>query len=326
MKNPLLEIVNLKIYFFTHNGIIKAVNNVSLTISAGEAVGIVGESGCGKSVLARSIMRLIPDPPGRIVGGEINFSGENLLDLSEKRMQGIRGNAISMIFQEPMTSLNPVYTVGDQLAEIFGKHQKISKRKIMRQVVKMLRLVGIPSPENRVTEYPFQMSGGMRQRVVIAMALACQPKLVLADEPTTALDVTIQAQILRLLSELREELNTAIILITHDLGVIAETVEHVLVMYAGKVMEQGSVQDIFENPLHPYTEGLMWSVPSLEKDENKNTEPLKEIPGIVPDLSRLPSGCYFYPRCHKRMTGCHEKPPKLMEYRPSHFVRCWLYA
>ena len=325
MNRSLLEIKNLRTHFFTHNGAVKAVDDVSLAVSGGEMIGVVGESGCGKTVLARSIMRLIPDPPGRIVAGEIRFMGENLLELSEKSMQRIRGNAISMIFQEPMTSLNPVYTIGTQLVEVFRKHQKMNKSEALSEAVELLRLVGIPSPETRTKEYPFQMSGGMRQRVVIAMALACRPKLVLADEPTTALDVTIQAQILKLIDQLRNELNTSVILITHDLGVIAETVSRVVVMYAGKVVEQANVQDIFNSPLHPYTEGLMWSIPSLEKDEHKDAGLLKEIPGIVPDLSRLPRGCSFYPRCDKRMDVCRSDPPKLIECRPAHSVRCWLY-
>jgi peptide/nickel transport system ATP-binding protein/oligopeptide transport system ATP-binding protein len=288
-------------------------------------IGIVGESGCGKSVLARSILRLIPDPPGRIVDGEINFGDNSLLDLSEKEMQQIRGNEISMIFQEPMTSLNPVYTVGVQVAEVFRKHQKISKREAIERSIEMLGMVGIPSPESRVKEYPFQMSGGMRQRIVIAMALACHPKLILADEPTTALDVTIQAQILSLINKLEHEFGTSMILITHDLGVIAEVVARVIVMYAGKLVEQALVDDLFNRPLHPYTQGLMWSVPSLEENQNKDTEPLKEIPGIVPDLGHLPQGCYFSPRCHKKMEICQNEEPLLVENLPDHWVKCWLY-
>ena len=301
MKNNLLEINNLRTYFFTHEGVVKAVDDISLSVDSGEMVGIVGESGCGKSVLARSILRLIPDPPGRIVDGEISFAGNSLLNFSEKEMQRIRGNEISMIFQEPMTSLNPVYTVGTQVAEVFRKHQKISKREAIERSIEMLAMVGIPSPASRVKEYPFQMSGGMRQRIVIAMALACRPKLILADEPTTALDVTIQAQILNLIDNLERELGTSMILITHDLGVIAEVVARVIVMYAGKLVEQALVDDLFNRPLHPYTQGLMWSVPSLVEDQNKDTGPLKEIPGIVPDLGHLPPGCYFSPRCPKKL-------------------------
>jgi len=325
MKNRLLEINNLRTYFFTHEGVVKAVDDISLSVDSGKMVGIVGESGCGKSVLARSILRLIPDPPGKIVDGEINFGDNSLLDLSEKEMQQIRGNEISMIFQEPMTSLNPVYTVGTQVAEVFRKHQKINKREAIERSIEMLGMVGIPSPESRVKEYPFQMSGGMRQRIVIAMALACHPKLILADEPTTALDVTIQAQILSLINKLERELGTSMILITHDLGVIAEVVARVIVMYAGKLVEQALVDDLFNRPLHPYTQGLMWSVPSLEEDQNKDTEPLKEIPGIVPDLGHLPQGCYFSPRCHKKMEICRHEEPTLLENLPGHWVKCWLY-
>jgi oligopeptide/dipeptide ABC transporter ATP-binding protein len=325
MKNRLLEINNLRTYFFTHEGVVKAVDDISLSVDSGEMVGIVGESGCGKSVLARSILRLIPDPPGRIVGGEISFGDNSLLDLSEKEMQQIRGNEISMIFQEPMTSLNPVYTVGTQVAEVFRKHQKISKREAIERSIEMLGMVGIPSPESRVKEFPFQMSGGMRQRIVIAMALACHPKLILADEPTTALDVTIQAQILNLINKLEREFGTSMILITHDLGVIAEVVARVIVMYAGKLVEQALVDDLFNRPLHPYTQGLMWSVPSLEENQNKDTEPLKEIPGIVPDLGHLPQGCYFSPRCNKKMEICRNEEPILVENLPGHWVKCWLY-
>jgi len=325
MKNRLLEINNLRTYFFTHEGVVKAVDDISLSVDSGKMVGIVGESGCGKSVLARSILRLIPDPPGKIVDGEINFGDNSLLDLSEKEMQQIRGNEISMIFQEPMTSLNPVYTVGTQVAEVFRKHQKINKREAIERSIEMLGMVGIPSPESRVKEYPFQMSGGMRQRIVIAMALACRPKLILADEPTTALDVTIQAQILNLINKLEREFGTSMILITHDLGVIAEVVARVIVMYAGKLVEQALVDDLFNRPLHPYTQGLMWSLPSLEEDQNKDTEPLKEIPGIVPDLGHLPQGCYFSPRCHKKMEICRHEEPILVEGLPGHWVKCWLY-
>lgn len=322
---PILEIENLRTWFFTHQGVFKAVDDIDLTVSGGEMIGIVGESGCGKSVLARSILRLIPNPPGRFVGGDIRFMGQSLIALSESKMQRIRGNAISMIFQEPMTSLNPVYTVGFQLAEVFKRHQKMNKRTALERSVDLLRQVGIPSPESRVNDYPFQMSGGMRQRVVIAMALACQPRLILADEPTTALDVTIQAQILELISKLRTKLGTSMILITHDLGVVAETVDRVLVMYGGQVVEQAPVKDLFARPLHPYTEGLMWSVPSLETGQNKDADPLMEIPGIVPDLSRLPQGCYFFPRCHRRMEVCASNSPRLLDKGSGHRVRCWLH-
>ena len=326
MATSLLEISNLRTYFFTPLGIVKAVDKVSMSVRSREVVGVVGESGCGKSVMARSILRLIPDPPGRIVGGEIKFMGDNLLKKSKQEMQKIRGNAISMIFQEPMTSLNPVYTVGKQLAEVIIKHEDISKREAYNKAIEMLKMVRIPSPETRVKEYPFQMSGGMRQRVIIAIALACRPQLILADEPTTALDVTIQAQILNLIRDLEEELGTSMILITHDLGVIAETVQRVLVMYAGKVVEEASVENLFNNPLHPYTEGLIWSVPSVEDEQSKDAGPLKEIPGIVPDLSRLPQGCCFYPRCHRRKDMCTEMIPELTEQGSGHFVSCLHYG
>ena len=325
MAEHLLKITDLQTYFFTQLGVVKAVDGISLSVGSGEMVGIVGESGCGKSVLARTIMRLIPDPPGRIVGGEISLQGEPLLSFSEKRMQEIRGNMVSMIFQEPMTSLNPVYTVGTQIAEVFRKHQKLGKKEALERSVEMLKKVGIPSPETRIKEYPFQMSGGMRQRIVIAMALACQPKLILADEPTTALDVTIQAQILSLISELEQELGTSMILITHDLGVIAETVKRVLVMYTGKVVEEANVVDLFNNPCHPYTEGLMFSIPSIDEKQNKDTGRLKEIPGIVPDLSSLPRGCSFSPRCHKRIDVCLQQEPMVSEVSANHWVKCWLY-
>ena len=325
MRETILEVENLKTFFFTHRGVVKAVDGVSLNIQRGENVGIVGESGCGKSVLARSIMRLIPNPPGRIVEGEICFLGENLLEKTEKQMQGVRGNAISMVFQEPMTSLNPVFTVGEQLIEVFRKHQKLSSKDSLDKAVQMLKMVGIPSPETRVQDYPFQMSGGMRQRVMIAMALACRPQLILADEPTTALDVTIQAQILSLISELERELGTSMILITHNLGVIAETVNRVLIMYAGQVLEEANVEDLFAEPLHPYSEGLMWSVLPLEQGINKDMGDLPEIPGIVPDLTQLPRGCYFYPRCPKRLEICHHESPALHPVRPGRQVRCWLY-
>jgi oligopeptide/dipeptide ABC transporter ATP-binding protein len=324
--NSLLRIRNLSTFFFTHHGVVKAVNDVSFSVARGEMVGIVGESGCGKSVLARSIMRLIPDPPGRIVSGEILINDDNLIELSEKKMQRIRGNNISMIFQEPMTSLNPVYSVGDQIIEVYRRHRNLGKREALQRTLRMLKLVGIPAPEIRVREYPFQMSGGMRQRVMIAMALACRPQLILADEPTTALDVTIQAQILRLIRDLETELGTSMILITHDLGIIAETVKRVLVMYAGKVVEEADVKDLFEYPLHPYTEGLMGSLPSIEDGHSKDAGPLKEISGIVPDLSRLPGGCYFYPRCHQKKDPCRSEMPDLKEHRPKHSVRCWLYG
>lgn len=322
---PLLEVRNLKTHFFTYNGVAKAVDDVSFDIAPGEMVGIVGESGSGKSVTARSVMRIIPSPPGKIVGGSIAFDGRALLELSDKQMQDVRGNQISMIFQEPMTALNPVYTVGYQLREVILKHQDKSKAQAFELAEEMLRLVGIASPDQRIKEYPFQMSGGMRQRVIIAMALACRPKLILADEPTTALDVTIQAQILKLIRELSDELGTAMLLITHDLGVSAETVDRVLVMYAGQVVEEASTDDLFGSPLHPYTEGLMTSMPSLASDLTKDSGRLIEIPGVVPNLTNLPGNCYFYARCPKRTDHCLEQIPELKSLDNGRKVRCILY-
>lgn len=322
---PLLEVRNLQTHFFTHSGVAKAVDDVSFEIGDGEMVGIVGESGSGKSVTARSIMRIIPDPPGRIVGGSITFDGTALLDLPERDMQQVRGNKISMIFQEPMTALNPVYTVGYQLQEVIQKHQNKTKREALELAAEMLRLVGIASAEQRLRNYPFELSGGLRQRVVIAMALACRPKLILADEPTTALDVTIQAQILKLIRQLSDELGTAMLLITHDLGVSAETVDRVLVMYAGQVVEEARTDDLFDAPLHPYTEGLLGSMPALTDEVTKDTGRLTEIPGLVPDLTRLPSGCYFYERCPKRHDGCLNGIPKLKTLTSGRKVRCTLY-
>lgn len=325
MNHHLLTIDNLHTNFITYAGLARAVDGVSFSIDSGEMVGIVGESGCGKSVMARSILRLIPDPPGRIVDGKILFNGHNLLRLSERQMQTIRGNKISMIFQEPMTSLNPVYTIGDQISEVFRLHENLSKKEAIERSVAMLRLVGIPSPENRIRDYPFQMSGGMRQRVMIAMAMACRPKIILADEPSTALDVTIQAQILDLIKELQQELATAVILITHDLGVIAETVQRVLVMYTGKVVEEAPVRKLFTDPHHPYTEGLLNSIPSLDTTYDRYTEQLTEIAGIVPDLCHLPIGCSFAPRCPRTRKGCRSEAPPMIEISDHHRVRCWLY-
>ena len=322
---PLLEVRNLKTHFFTYNGVAKAVDDVSFDIAPGEMVGIVGESGSGKSVTARSVMRIIPSPPGKIIGGSIAFDGRALLELSDKQMQDVRGNQISMIFQEPMTALNPVYTVGYQLREVILKHQDKSKAQAFELAEEMLRLVGIASPDQRIKEYPFQMSGGMRQRVIIAMALACRPKLILADEPTTALDVTIQAQILKLIRELSDELGIAMLLITHDLGVSAETVDRVLVMYAGQVVKEASTDDLFGNPLHPYTEGLMTSMPSLASDLTKDSGRLIEIPGVVPNLTNLPGNCYFYARCPKRTDHCLEQIPELKSLDNGRKVRCILY-
>jgi oligopeptide/dipeptide ABC transporter ATP-binding protein len=324
-KMYLLDVSNLQTYFFMYGGLIKAVEDISFSLRQGELLGIVGESGCGKSVLARSILRLIPDPPGRIVGGKIYFDGQNILERSEKEMQKIRGNQISMIFQEPMTSLNPVFTIGNQISELFIRHQKKRRKEAWEDSVEILKKVGIPSPEIRVNEYPFQLSGGMRQRVVIAMALACRPKIVLADEPTTSLDVTIQAQILDLMREFQKELGTAIILITHDLGVIAEMAQRVLVMYTGRVLEEADVDALFNEPLHPYTQGLISSVPTLDTEQHMTRVPLQEVPGVVPDMGNLPQGCAFYPRCLQVMEVCQREVPEWREINKGHSVRCWKF-
>jgi oligopeptide/dipeptide ABC transporter ATP-binding protein len=321
----LLDIRGLKTHFFSEDGVSPAVDGVDCQVRRGETLGVVGESGCGKSVTALSIMRLIPDPPGRIVDGDIRFEGRSLLSLSEEEMRKIRGNKISMIFQEPMTSLNPVYSIGNQISEALRLHQGLSKAEAMDRSVEMLRLVGIPSPARRVREYPHQLSGGMRQRAMIAMALSCSPSLLIADEPTTALDVTIQAQILDLMVSLKEELDTAIVLITHDLGVVAESAARVVVMYAGKVVEDADVFAVFENPLHPYTVGLLESIPRIDLRARKQQR-LKEIKGVVPMLSRLPAGCLFSPRCPRVMEVCTRRSPVLKpQGDPSHKVRCWLY-
>jgi len=319
----ILDIKHLSTYFNTYAGLAKAVDDVSFHVKKNEMVGVVGESGCGKSVMARSILRLVK-APGRIVDGEIFFAGKDLLKLTEKQMRMIRGNDISMIFQEPMSSLNPAYNIGKQVSEIIMLHQAANQKEATDKTIALLRMVGIPSPESRIREYPFQMSGGMRQRVIIAMALACKPKIILADEPTTALDVTIQAQVLELIQQL-QSLDTSVVLITHDLGVIAQMVQRILVMYTGKIVEQANVEDLFNNPLHPYTYGLMESIPSLDSDETRYNKKLKEIKGIVPDLRRLPSGCSFYPRCDRVMDICKQEPPELFEVKECHKVRCWLY-
>ncbi len=322
---PILEITNLQTYFYSRDGVAKAVDGVSYSVNRGETLGVVGESGCGKSVTALSILRLIPDPPGKIVGGTIKFNGTDLLTLPAKKMQDIRGNDISMIFQEPMTSLNPVLTVGHQISEAIILHQGLSSRDAMAKAVDMLKLVRIPDPERRVKEYPHQMSGGMRQRVMIAMALSCNPKVLIADEPTTALDVTIQAQILDLMMELQSKLGTAIILITHSLGVVAETAQRVVVMYAGRKVEEALVGDLFAQPLHPYTVGLMNSVPRLsEAAKNDPAQArLTEIPGIVPSLLNLPQGCTFAPRCTYATDQCRTEYPPLEEKKKGHWVACW---
>lgn len=324
MEQPLIDIRNLQTQFFTDDGLARAVDGVSYSLEKGETVGVVGESGCGKSVTALSVLRLIPNPPGRIVGGEILFEGNNLLDLSPAEMRRIRGNDISMIFQEPMTSLNPVFTIGNQISEAVKLHQGLSRKEALNKAIEMLTLVGIPEPARRVHEYPHQLSGGMRQRAMIAMALSCNPKVLIADEPTTALDVTIEAQILDLMRTLQSELGTAIIMITHDLGVVAEMARKVVVMYAGKVVEQAPVEDIFANPNHPYTQGLLRSLPRVDKDAKGEKERLQEIPGIVPSLLKLPTGCNFATRCPKAIAVCEEKEPPLEEVGPNHLSACWL--
>jgi peptide/nickel transport system ATP-binding protein/oligopeptide transport system ATP-binding protein len=324
MENILLNVNNLRTYFYTEMGVAKAVDGVSFTVEQGDTLGIVGESGSGKSVTALSIMRLISYPPGRIESGEIVFEGKNILNLSRAEMRNIRGNKISMIFQEPMTSLNPVFKIGDQITEAIKLHQRLSKREAFEKSIEMLRLVGIPSPHRRVFDYPHQMSGGMRQRVMIAMAISCRPKLMIADEPTTALDVTIQAQILNIMQKLKEEIGTAVILITHNMGVIAETTKNVIVMYAGRVMEYASVEELFGHPQHPYTESLLKSIPRLDQIEKRKR--LHVIPGIVPSLLNVPEGCKFNDRCEKSFLKCLKEDPPLFEVGFDHHCRCWLYG
>lgn len=317
----LLEVKNLKTEFKMRKGIVKAVDDVSFSVGQGEVLAVVGESGSGKSVTSLSIMGLLQDP-GKVTGGEVLFKGEDLLGKSKKEMQAIRGHHISMIFQEPMTSLNPVYKIKDQLTESIMLHMKLTKKEALERAVEMLKLVGIPSARERADEYPHQMSGGMRQRVMIAMALACNPELLIADEPTTALDVTIQAQILELLGEMREKFHMAVLLITHDLGVVSETADRVVVMYCGKVMENAKVEELFTNPLHPYTVGLLKSIPSLENDSE---EPLYMIKGMVPNPLRMPPGCPFSDRCEKCMERCKKEMPGLTDL-DGHEVRCFLYS
>ena len=325
MAERLLEIKNLKTYFFTDEGVVRAVDGVDLHIDKAETLGVVGESGCGKSVTALSVMRLVPQPPGRIVEGTIRYNGQSLLELPPAQMRRIRGKEISMIFQEPMTSLNPVFTVGEQIAEALRLHERLGRREAMEKTVEMLKLVHIPNPERRVKEYPHQLSGGMRQRVMIAMALSCNPKLLIADEPTTALDVTIQAQILELLNELKAKLRMAVMLITHDMGVIAETARRVVVMYAAKVAEEAPVTELFKEPLHPYTQGLLRSIPRIDLAATQKRK-LETIPGVVPTIKGdVPPGCRFAPRCPHAMAVCTEQDPVLKEVKPGHKVACWLY-
>jgi oligopeptide/dipeptide ABC transporter ATP-binding protein len=319
VSEPLLEVRDLQTHFRTDDGVVRAVDGVSFRIDAGETLAVVGESGSGKSVTSLSILRLVPDPPGRIVGGSIRFRGRDLLALGSEEMRAIRGKEISMIFQEPMTSLNPVYTCGEQILEAIVLHEKVGRGEARRRAIDMLRLVGIPSPEQRVDEYPHQMSGGMRQRVMIAMALACRPAILIADEPTTALDVTIQAQILELLRRLQKELGMAVLLITHDLGVVAETADRVAVMYAGQVVEYCDVRSVFERSRHPYTAGLLHSLPRLGEER----ESLRVIPGSVPNPAQFPAGCRFHPRCPVANDRCRTEAPPIEEIELNHLARCW---
>ena len=316
----LLVVKNLKTHFFTHEGTVKAVDGISFSLNKGETLGLVGESGCGKSVSSLSIMRLIPDPPGKIVDGEIWFEGKNLLKLNLKKMRDIRGKKISMIFQEPMTSLDPVFTIGSEIMETIQLHQGLKKEQARKRAINILKIVGFPDPEVRINNYPHQLSGGMRQRAMIAMALSCNPTLLIADEPTTALDVTIQAQILKLINDLKKEFGTSVLLITHDLGVIAEMCEYVAVMYAGHIVEYTDVNTLFSNPLHPYTLGLNKSIPRMDTE----VERLDTIKGLVPNLLNLPPGCPFYPRCDYRLKKCLQEMPELVEVENRHLVKCHL--
>ena len=312
----LLELKDLTIHYFTDEGVVKAVNGLTLSVGAGETVGLVGETGAGKTTTALGIMNLVPDPPGKIVSGEILYQGEDLAKKNQMEMRDIRGRQISMIFQDPMTALNPVLTVGDQIAEVIRLHEELSRADAYIKAAKMLEMVGIPS--ERLGEYPHQFSGGMKQRVVIAIALACSPKLLIADEPTTALDVTIQAQVLKMMNDLKQNLGTSMILITHDLGVVAETCDKVAIMYAGEIVESGSLEDIFLHTAHPYTKGLFESIPSLKKD----TKRLKPIKGLMPDPRSLPEGCSFSPRCPYVKEKCALEDPQVTEIAEGHFVKC----
>ena len=321
-NKELLEVKDLGITFFTDRGALPAVQEVSFSIKPGETLGVVGESGCGKSMTALSLMQLIPSPPGKITAGEIMYKGEDLLKKSPKEMRDIRGKEISMIFQEPMTSLHPVITVGKQIMEAVLTHEKMSKQEAKERALEMIKLVGIPMPEKVFASCPHQLSGGMRQRIMIAMALSCNPSLLICDEPTTALDVTIQAQILKLINKMKKELNTAVLLITHDMGVISEMADNVIVMYAGKIVEYTNVEDLFKNPLHPYTIGLRRSIPDIDSDDQ---EELEVIPGSVPMLYELPKGCFFAPRCKHAKEICDQECPAMMEHGENHLVRCWKY-
>jgi peptide/nickel transport system ATP-binding protein len=323
MSEPLLEIRGLKTHFATDNGMVRAVDGVDITIGRGETVGVVGESGCGKTVTAMSVLRLIAMPPGRIVEGQILWEGRDLIPLENDELDDIRAKDIAMVFQEPMTSLNPVYTVGEQIAESLRRHEKLGRRDAIDRTVEMLRLVQIPNPEKRVHDYPHQFSGGMRQRVMIAMALSCSPKLLIADEPTTALDVTIQAQILELLADMKSRFGMAVMLITHAMGVVAETAQRVVVMYAGRVIEEAPVDELFANPRHPYTQGLIRSIPRIDRAATTRNR-LEAIPGVVPSLINPPPGCRFAPRCRYAMPACRLAIPPLRDVGGGHKVACIL--
>jgi len=322
VSEPLLSIENLSVRFFTYQGVVRALEGVSLHVEPGEVLGLVGETGCGKSVLARCVLRLVQDPPGRITGGRILFKGEDLLKASRKRLRQVRGNDISMIFQEPMTSLDPVFTVGNQMAEVVRLHQRVDRRTAAKICAGMLEQVRMPDPFAVLRKYPHELSGGMRQRVMIAMELSCNPALLVADEPTTALDVTVQAQVLAILDELTRKRGASVLFITHDLGVVAQLCNRATVMYAGRIVETAPVERLFDSPAHPYTKGLLEAVPTLEEDR----EELAAIPGMVPGLVEPPGGCRFHPRCGRVMPACSRRVPELFRVRPDHFVACHLYG
>ena len=319
-KTPLLKVENLEVSFITPQGTARAVDGLSFFLKEGESLGMVGESGCGKSVTALSLLKLIPHPPGKITAGKILWESSNLVQYTESQMDKVRGKQISIIFQEPMTSLNPVFTVGFQISEMFRLQMGMSKKESLEKSIEMLQLVNIPAAEKRVNEYPHELSGGMRQRVMIAMALSCRPRLLIADEPTTALDVTIQAQILELMQKLRQQMGMALLLITHDLGIVANTVDRIAVMYAGKIVEEGDVLSIFDNPQHPYTRGLLRAIPRMDLGQER----LFEITGTVPSLYRLPKGCNFYPRCTQHKERCKLEEPNMTPIDPCHSVSCWI--
>ena len=319
---PLLEVKNLKTQFFTQDGVVKAVDDISFYVMPGETLGVVGESGCGKSMTGLSIMRLIPNPPGKIVGGEIIFNGNDVLKMSDEQVRAIRGNEIAMIFQDPMTSLNPVLTVNRQISEALQLHMGMNKQQARERTIELLKMVGIPNAEERVDQYPHQFSGGMRQRVMIAMALSCNPKLIIADEPTTALDVTIQAQILDLMGVLQQERDTGVILVTHSMGVVAGMADRIQVMYAGHIVETASTEEIFANPRHPYTVGLMKSIPRLDAQRREKLEPIR---GLPPDLIDLPDMCPFVPRCNYAREKCEQKNPPLLKVEEGHYSACWFW-